>query len=91
MRVQIVLRMRVAWILWRQRLRAGLTLAEASKMTELSEKKVRSFELGLVSPPLCYVARLLAAYKANDEAILFFCCQPMRRIRILTRQPQLFL
>jgi len=82
--------MKVAWILWRQRQKAGLSLKETSRITELSAEKVRSFELGLVSPPLCCVARLLRAYDADEGAILFFCCQPMRRIRSLSRQPQPF-
>jgi hypothetical protein len=78
MRVQIILRMKVAWILRRQRLRAGLSLKEASNLAQLPKEKVRSFEIGLVSPPLYCVARLLRAYNADENAILFFCCQPMR-------------
>ena len=84
----LILRMRVAWILWRQRLRAGLSLNEAARLCELPEEQVRNFELGLESPPLCYVSRLLRAYNADTDAILFFCCYPMGRMRGFRPQPQ---
>ena len=83
-----ILRMRVAWILWSQRLRAGLSLSEAASLCDLPKEQVRNFELGLESPPLCYISRLLRAYNADAEAILFFCCYPMGRMRGLRPQPQ---
>lgn len=83
-----ILRMRVAWVLWTQRLKAGLSLNEAAKLCELSVEQVRNFELGIESPPLCYVSRLLRVYDADTEAILFFCCYPMGRMRGFRPQPQ---
>ncbi|MCB9073338.1 MAG: helix-turn-helix domain-containing protein [Bdellovibrionaceae bacterium] len=76
-----ILRMRVAWVLWTQRLKAGLSLSEAASLCQIPEEKIRRFEIGLISPPLCYVARMLTAYNADDDTILFFCCQPSRRLR----------
>lgn len=69
-------RMRAAFILWRQRERAGLSTAAAARLVGIDRRKLRRYECGLESPPLCVIHALLTAYNAEPSAILFFCTIP---------------
>ena len=69
-------RMRAAWILWQQRRKAGLAAHYAAACVGIDEWKLRRYELGIDSPPLRTIHRLLTRYNADEAAIFFFCTIP---------------
>jgi transcriptional regulator with XRE-family HTH domain len=68
---------RVAFVLWRQRRRARLSIESAASLAGIDVPLLRCYECGLKSPPLFTIHALLSAYQAEDTAVFFFCTIPI--------------
>lgn len=67
---------RAAFVLWRARRKAGLSLGSAAKAVRIRSAQLRRFELGRESPPCRLIYALLNLYEADEAAIFFFCTIP---------------
>jgi hypothetical protein len=65
-----------AFVLWRQRRRARLSIDNASRLVGIDASLLRSYECGLKLPPLSTIHALLSMYQAEDKAVFFFCKIP---------------
>lgn len=75
----LLLRLKVAAILRRQRLNSGLSLIEAAEGAGLGTVQLIKYEFGLRSPAMNKIYQLLKLYRADENAILFFCYTPLGR------------
>jgi DNA-binding XRE family transcriptional regulator len=75
----LYLRLKVAFVLQKQRRRSGIRLEEAAQKVRISKKLLLRIELGLESPALWLISRLLDAYQADENAYFFFCCAQFPR------------
>jgi transcriptional regulator with XRE-family HTH domain len=78
----LLFQLKVAAILRTQRLNAGLSLSEAAEGSGLDKGQLLKYELGLTSPAMNKLYRLLNLYHADENAILFFCCLPFGRANV---------
>ncbi len=69
----LYLRLKVASLLWRQRVRSGLTREQAALSLDIAERTLRNYEIGKCSPSLKLIAQMMAVYKASDSTIFLFC------------------
>ena len=65
-----------AFVLWRQRRRARLSIESASRLVGIEAPLLRRYEWGLEPPPLSTIHALLSVYRAEDKAVFFFCTVP---------------